>query len=990
MLRPTQKISRGDQILRHATTAARLLLNVSDDDSNNPYLKGIAGISILLLDTVQGVKSNRSQCLSLLERIHEIISSIINICGEGRVLSPTILRNLSHFFDTLQKVHSFVRSQVDLGLFRRVLRHAETTALLEECNAGLKQAITVFGIQTGLETSAAIADVKDKSEANSSRSTFSLHQSSTSSLYLLPSSPKIFYGRDGEVNELIKILLGSDPVRTAILGPGGIGKSSLALTVLHHEDLISRFGSRRYFISLESSTSAADMFTTIAAFFDIDASAKVSRAIVRYLSDLAAPCVLVLDNLEDCWENLGSRAEVENFLSLLSGISHLQLMVTMRGAERPGQVKWTRPFLLPLNRLNDMAARQTFLDIVDQVEDDELTALLALTDNLPLAITLMANVASFEGAESLLNRWADETTSLLSEGSDKETNLDKSIMISLSSGRMLSNPQARELLSLMSLLPDGISEEALMQMKLPFSPHVARSKSTLLRCSLIYSAADGRLRTLAPIREYVRGKLPPSAESFDGLRAYFYDLAGLFRNFTDLPNRELIQRLSSEFTNIRAVTSYALTKSLHLEDTVRCTIDLLHFNTSAKTGSFDFSDAVDRTVERLGDPVLKGDYLLAQARVQLGRPPCLAFTTDALRCFEEKDDLFGQARGLYTLANHLTLTGQFQKAIDTAASGARLAQRQANLSMQALCMTASSKAYRNKGDLQTALIQAREARRLSQASGNMTAEAWVTQQYASCCVMVGDYTRGADLCAANTALLSALGLANLDVHAYRNILNARRAIDEMPKAWDLLNVAQIDIELGDLGGAREDMDAAQLLVSPATWKAVGLDILADILEADLNFHNGEYQKARQGFERALTASGWADLGIIAIEKLSNVALRINDLQSTMQYAVLLLAAAKKSQDLAATHQAFRRLGDISLMRGDETTAVNLFQVALDGFQLMGIHRGRGDCLVRMGDVENSRGDHSKAREMWIEARACFERSSQKTDVARCDDRIAKC
>ncbi|KAJ7465997.1 hypothetical protein FB451DRAFT_1261554 [Mycena latifolia] len=86
---------RGDQILHHATTAARLLLNISDDDSNNPYLKGIAGISILLLDTVQGVKSNKTQCISMLERIHEIISAIINLCGDGGVLSPTILRNLA-------------------------------------------------------------------------------------------------------------------------------------------------------------------------------------------------------------------------------------------------------------------------------------------------------------------------------------------------------------------------------------------------------------------------------------------------------------------------------------------------------------------------------------------------------------------------------------------------------------------------------------------------------------------------------------------------------------------------------------------------------------------------------------------------------------------------------------------------------------------------------------------------------------------------------
>ncbi|KAJ7138246.1 hypothetical protein C8R44DRAFT_341998 [Mycena epipterygia] len=187
MPRPTQKLeTRGGgnqtQILSHVTTAARILLNVSDDDSKNPYLKGIAGISILILETMQAVKANKSQCFSMLERIHEIMSVIINVCGEGRALPPAILRNLSQFFDTLQKVHSFIRSQVDVGLFRRVLRHAETAALLEDCNAGLQQAIDVFGIQTAVRIFTSIADEKENSEvrheelmelleqANSSRS----------------------------------------------------------------------------------------------------------------------------------------------------------------------------------------------------------------------------------------------------------------------------------------------------------------------------------------------------------------------------------------------------------------------------------------------------------------------------------------------------------------------------------------------------------------------------------------------------------------------------------------------------------------------------------------------------------------------------------------------------------------------------------------------------------------------------------------------------
>jgi hypothetical protein len=207
---------------------------------------------------------------------------------------------------------------------------------------------------------------------------------------------------------------------------------------------------------------------------------------------------------------------------------------------------------------------------------------------------------------------------------------------------MLANPHARELLSLMSLTPDGLSEDILLQMNLPFSAHVSHSKSTLLRCSLVYTAPDGRLRTLAPIRQHVAENFPPCADSFNALRAYCYDLASLFRVPTDLPNRELIQRLSLEFANIRAISTYALARSLHLADTVRCIIDLLHFSASAKSAPFDVPEGVKEAVKRLGDPMVKGEYLLAQARVIVGRPPCLPLTTEALQCFEEKDDAFGQ------------------------------------------------------------------------------------------------------------------------------------------------------------------------------------------------------------------------------------------------------------------------------------------------------------------------------------------------------------
>jgi hypothetical protein len=78
----------------------------------------------------------------------------------------------------------------------------------------------------------------------------------------------------------------------------------------------------------------------------------------------------------------------------------------MRGAERPAKVRWTRPFLMPLDRLTDDAARLTFIDIADEFHDSkEINQLLRLTDNLPLAVELIAHLVDYEGSSNVLARW---------------------------------------------------------------------------------------------------------------------------------------------------------------------------------------------------------------------------------------------------------------------------------------------------------------------------------------------------------------------------------------------------------------------------------------------------------------------------------------------------------------------------------------------------------------------------------------------------------
>ncbi|HEX2060573.1 MAG TPA: SIR2 family protein, partial [Thermoanaerobaculia bacterium] len=130
------------------------------------------------------------------------------------------------------------------------------------------------------------------------------------------------FGREAELEQLITELDSDRPARVPILGMGGIGKTTIALTALRDARLQRRFGDARYVVGCESAETRTAVVGLIGTALGLDAKQSTETRVLALLQQ--RPAVLLLDNFETPWEN--DPVAIEEWLALLSGIEPLGLV----------------------------------------------------------------------------------------------------------------------------------------------------------------------------------------------------------------------------------------------------------------------------------------------------------------------------------------------------------------------------------------------------------------------------------------------------------------------------------------------------------------------------------------------------------------------------------------------------------------------------------------------------------------------------------------
>lgn len=411
----------------------------------------------------------------------------------------------------------------------------------------------------------------------------------------LPQDAALFVGREREVQAVRRKLLEPQTRLLTLTGPGGAGKTRLALHVARL--LFSAFPQGVYLVSLAPIDDPALVPATIAQALGVveTPSQSLMESLTTRLGDGAT--LLVLDNFEQILEAAPLVA------ALLAACGSLKVLVTSRavlhvqGERKFDVASLEKPDLRRLPAL-DLLSRYGAVELFVQRAQD-VYANFALTadnaaavaeicvrlDGLPLALELAAARSNVLTPQALLQRlrdpveddWRTRQLDLLTGGAQDMPVRQRTIRATIEWSHTLLPASKRILFRRLGAFVGGWTLEAAEAVCAPDGElNVLDGMSSLVDTSLVRQMGEsgGELRfgMLETVREYARerladvGDVAVSGRELDRIRqhhaAYYLDLAE--RADLELRGAEQVRwldRLEAEHDNLRAALVWALSQT---------------------------------------------------------------------------------------------------------------------------------------------------------------------------------------------------------------------------------------------------------------------------------------------------------------------------------------------------------------------------------------------------------------------------------------------
>jgi predicted ATPase/class 3 adenylate cyclase len=375
---------------------------------------------------------------------------------------------------------------------------------------------------------------------------------------VLPSQQTSFVGREKELEEVDALLRNPDSRLITFLGPGGIGKTRLAIESARNSAEV--FDDGVYFISMVGDTKTDVLSTKLCDVLQFTPDPHLGDSLTQLMEYLSKRnCLFVIDNMEQLVDDVSLIAQI------LESTNHISLIITSRVSLNI-QSEWvyTVPSLLDPSSSDDLSensavelfesrARQvdpTF-EISDELRPD-VSDICQIVGGFPLAIELSAAWISMLSIKEILAEIEKSLDFLASTKSDATRDHSSMRAVFNNSWNLLSESQQIGF-GASAIFRAGFTRAAASEIAELGLPQLLQ----LVNMSLVLRNERGRFEIHELIRQFAEERLQENGEHFTAVVQrrdnYFADL--LISKKSELFGGkmfEILDLIKPEFENIKA------------------------------------------------------------------------------------------------------------------------------------------------------------------------------------------------------------------------------------------------------------------------------------------------------------------------------------------------------------------------------------------------------------------------------------------------------
>ncbi|MBN2149276.1 MAG: tetratricopeptide repeat protein [Anaerolineales bacterium] len=762
----------------------------------------------------------------------------------------------------------------------------------------------------------------------------------------LPTSLTDFIGRQEEIRGLRQLIQNHRLI--TVTGPGGIGKSRLAIQAVAESAFAFRDGA--CFVPLAPLSSADYLITAMADALHLSLSSPQhpQEQLLNYLQ--SKELILLLDGFEKLLEGTTLIDEIlirsPNLTILVTSRQHLgletEISFELGGLAIPDPSSTDPLEDYPIIQLFLASARRSSPTF--SLGDNDrpfLARICQLVDGMPLGVEFAAAwVHTFTCQE--ITRKIETNLSFLASDRPEIPERQRSLLAVFDSFWVLLSKEEQNVLRRLSIFRFGFSEAAAWQIAgaSPFFLDALTARAYLRRIG------HGRYEMHEFLRQYAADKLkeyPAQETKARDRHCTYYAHFLKSRDKRLLSEKKALEEIGGELENIRSAWHWAI-EHKRLAD--------LSASLEGLSSAYDLSGFLDEG---------RRMFELAAERLEKVDHPESLPNLSILRL---------QSRLRASQAHFLSALGMLDQGIEAAKQAVTLAQASQDTSTQAVALANLGKALRARGAYEAARAPLEDALKLAQPNRQSSVITDILVELGDIFLTQGDHAESIHQYQSAVRIAKKAGNRRGEGYSLRNLgvltknqgeyASARvyfeRALqifdetgDRRNSGWAYTNLGLVNEDLGDFSSARACFERA-LPIYRQTGDRSGECWGLNTLGYDL-YIRGEYTAAWNCHQQALqisltTGDRWAES--ISISNLGNIYTASGDYLRSREYKEKALAICRQIGDRWGEIWRLSEIGQIMHCLGRDAEARNLNESVLLMTEDTGDRPIQGFAYTRLG------------------------------------------